>query len=447
MRLEKLKNLVTAVSISAATILSAGQAQEERFSVSGAAFVQSSGVENPYYVLGKREVQELAYDAMKKPLTKAEIERRLAGSEIELKHLLATDVLRPTRNGRYTIAFEVRTIEDNRLLRNVSDRAGASFAQAILARRDEIDAILANYDLDGVDRGRVLMALIGCVMLDWDGLGVTAEENYRVLAEVKPNGDRYHMILRENAPDVSVRALYWGSHNNPVADYSIVTTTFGDHDQPQRAGFPDIKSRFRWNYFSEDVSEDLAKSISAALAKQLDEYDDIGARMMIALREGPVSEADLFEASEADGEDAKATLQLLKALLYVEETSDGYRSRIPIFTEARDAAMLTEFRALGKEIMRDWLAENYDDVKSNLQALEAYKAGIDYKILFTQIWHDLFGWANYHLTRSGYVYDPYGPNAEFVSFVPFIWEAPLDLWSGTGATEILAALKSQSDNQ
>jgi hypothetical protein len=425
----RIGNLICVAALIAAAA-SAARA-DERFLITGAANVSSSGLQSPYYVLAKPEVQELAYAALNGPMPREQIERALARSEARIDDLLALDILRPTADGRFALGFNVETVADKRLVRRVAEPAGRSLAKAILAERPRIDAIAARYDLAGVDRREVLWALVACVMLDWDGLGVTAEEGYRQPPVRRPNGDKFQMSMLENAPDVSVRALYWGSRNEQAAGGEVVMTTFGDDETPDRLGFPDIKGRVGSRKLLAYAPQPGASALSGALYDRLDQLQDDAARIMVALRKGPASAQALAGAAGLDAAQTGKTLKLLVALRYVRSEGDLYRANVPVFTAARDEALLSEFRALGKDIMRRWLKANYAGVKRELAGLSAVKAGLAYDVAFTAVWHDLFGWTNYHLAQAGYLYDPYGPDAEFVSFAPFVWEAKLNLYEGT----------------
>jgi len=309
------------------------------------------------------------------------------------------------------------------LMRQVANPAGASLAAALLSERSQFDAAFARYDLANIDRGLLAMALVGCVVLDWDGLDVTAEDGLRVPPVQRPNGDKFLMSMIESAPDLSVRALYWGSHSEGTSDRNVVLTTFGDHENPRRLGFPDLNSRVSGANLEEFAPQDVARRLASILHDGIEGEQDEAGRIMMRLREGPAP-------AEALGGTAN-TIRLLQALRYIQTIDGACRAHIPVFSAVRDGAMLEDVRARGRRIMRDWLRENYAPLRDRLGELRSVRAGVPYDVVFTQIWHDLFGWANYHLVQDGFLYDPYGPNAEWVSFAPFVWEASLNLYAGT----------------
>lgn len=416
--------LTASIGLVAASGLPALAQAVRRWNVSGTASTNSSGPENPYYVLGNASVQDVVYAALEGPLTRRDVENRIAGTDISLQNLIDTDVLRPAGRGRYALAFNVVTREDMRLVREVADPAGASLAAAFLAERAAFDAEFARYDLPHVRRDVLALALVGCVVLDWDGLDVTAEDELRVPPVRKPNGDRFLMTMSEIAPDVSVRALYWGSHNATTDDGAMVLSTFGDHEAPRRLGFPDIVSHYPSATFTDHAtSPDAARAIASIVRGAMIAERDVTGQIMRQLRAGPAT-------ADALGAQAR-TLRLLTALRYMRQDGDAFHTQVPVFTVGADSPMLDAVRDRGRRIMRTWLTQNYASLREQLAGLRALRAGVPYQVVFTQIWHDLFGWANNHLARDGFVYDPYGPDAEWVSFVPFVWEAPLRLHAGT----------------
>jgi hypothetical protein len=418
--------------LSLSLALTGAEAQRVRdYALSGAALVrQSTGLNNPYTLLRRPEARMIASAALEGPLSEERVAALLRGSEVQIDNLLETSVLRRNPDGTYGLAMTVLTVEDRELIDRVSDPMGRSLAEAFLGERAAFDRILSRYDLDGVDPAMVRMALIGCVVLDWDGLRVTAEQNYRSRPVPRANGDRYQMVLRERAPHISERALYWGSHNNSTAGDTIWMTTFGDQMRgTKRVAFPDLTGIIEGPDLQAHAPPPVAAFMAETLSAGLEASQQTAGRIMIALRAGPANAAALAAAAQQPLERVQRVLDLLAALLYVELRDGRYRAAVPVFTFDRDGAMIAEYRALGQRVIRDWLAANYGRIQQQLSSLAALRAGVPYRTMFTELWHPIFGWANYHLVREGYLHDPNGPNPRFVGFVPFVWDAQLRLQS------------------
>jgi hypothetical protein len=173
----------------------------------------------------------------------------------------------------------------------------------------------------------------------------------------------------------------------------------------------------------------VAAELARSLASRMDEAQEIAGPVMVALRNGPADAATLAAAAAQPPERVQPVLDLLAALQYIELRDGRYRAAVPVFTMERDGEMIREYRALGQQIMRRWLASNFERAQRELSGLAALGAGVPFKTMFTELWHPIFGWANYHLVHQGYLHDPYGPTARFVSFVPFVWDARLRLQS------------------
>lgn len=411
----------------------AATAQQPTYSVSGAANVGSAtGLHNPYTLLRRPDVQAIATEALRGPIAAERLEALLRGSEVTVDHLLETSVIERSGDGRYKLAMTVLTAADRALINQVTDPLGRNLAEAFLAERSAFDRILARYDMPGVDPEMVRMALIGCVIMDWDGLGVTASGGYRTAPVRTPYGGRYQMVLRERVPTISERGLYWGSHGAQVAGDTIWLTTFGDHHSgSQRMAFPDLTWIIDGADMEAHAPRTVAPQLAEAFSAKMSEMQEVAGPIMIALRAGPADSAALAAAVRQPPERTQPVLDLLAALQYVQLQDGRYRAAIPVFTAARDGEMIREYRDLGKAIIRRWLEANYDRTRSELSGLAALRAGVPFRTMFTELWHPIFGWANYHLVKLGYLHDPYGPSARFVSFVPFVWDAPLMMEEGT----------------
>src|SRR5687768_16660909 len=158
--------------LSLSLVQTGAEAQRARdYALSGAALVrQSTGLNNPYTLLRRPEARAIATAALEGPLSSERLAALLRGSDVQIDNLLETSVLRRNPDGTYGLAMTVLTVEDRELIDRVSDPMGRSLAEAFLRERAAFDRILSRYDLEGVDPAMVRMALIGCVVLDWDGL-------------------------------------------------------------------------------------------------------------------------------------------------------------------------------------------------------------------------------------------------------------------------------------
>lgn len=402
----------------ALTAAASAEAQTLRYGVTGQAV---GGPEGPQTLLGMAGVQAAVTAAAEGPLTTAELNRRLAGATTPAA-LVNAGLLRRAGD-RYALALNYYSAEDERLLRRTGERRSAGLAQAFLDRRSEFEMLLKDYDL-GVPADMVMFAVLGCVSLDWDGLDVTAEGGWRRAATVQPNGGSYIPWARAEAEGASVKGLYWGSHNAQTP--TLAFTTFGDHDALPRAGLPDVVWVMNAERLDRRLPEALREQIAEEASAGFDADFSYAAAMLLALRDGPRDRAALIGAAGEDEARAEQALKLLTRLSYVAEKDGRYAAAVPVF-DARDAPMLNAARDLARAVIRDWLAANYDGLKADLADLSSVRAGVPFEQLFTDVWHDLFGWTNYRLARAGLFVDPYGPYSRFEGFIPFVWSPELAL--------------------
>jgi hypothetical protein len=209
-----------------------------------------------------------------------------------------------------------------------------------------------------------------------------------------------------------------------TGDPAVAFTSFGDHESPYRLAFPDLVGLTSSADFNERMPPSIRELLAAILRQGLGESQRSAGEIMVRLRDGPMSASALA----ANGE----VLSLLTELAYVRQTGSVFHAAVPVFTRGKDMDLLARVRALGRESVRAWLGANYESVRDRLVTLRAVAAGVPYEIVFTQVWHDLFGWANYYLSLEGILCNPYGPDTAWEGYVPFVWEESLRLYEGTG---------------
>lgn len=389
--------------------------------------VSSEGFDNPTVLLGRLDVQRAVLAAARAGLSDEEVRSMLAeGGELAPEHLVGAGIFRTDAQGRYRIAFNLVTAEDRARIDAVIAPYAESLANAVLARRRQLNAQLARYDLASADRDELAFFLIGCVGLDWDGLDLTAEMGLRAPARAWPNGDRFTLWAREQGPDVNYRGLYWGSHNARFTP-EVWTTTFGDHDALPRSALPDAV-----NELSGAINRSrLAPAARRALARRADPlmrqaFAD-AAKVMLALRDGPLAPDALAARAGLERESANEALTLLEGLAYVRQQDGVYAATIVVLT-SRDGAMIESVRGEIRAVMRRWLGAHAERLREDLSDLSAIRSGVAYEEMFTEIWHYLFGAANFRLSQSGVIADPYAEDSRFRGFVPVVWESALDLY-------------------
>ncbi len=387
-----------------------------------------SGRRDPGYLLRQAAVQSAIIEASRGPLPEERVAELLGAGDASVEDLVATGILKPAGESRYGLALNYYSTADQALIRDVAAELSHSLAAAFVSERDGFETLLSHYDLADADHHAVAMALIGAVVLDWDGLGVTAAGEYRLPTVQQATGDYYVPWARERGPESGVRALYWGSHNADID--GITLTTFGDHHSLPRIALPDMFFSIGKDELVPHLPEPVRSALLWPARSQWDEMQSDAARIMIRLRAGSADATALAGAVGREPDEIRRTLQLLEAVHYIRKEGDLYAASIPVFT-AQDAPLIEQVRAEGRRIMEAWLQRNHPVVRRRLAELTAVKAGVPFEQLFTQIWHDMFGWANYRLVQQGLLIDPYGPRSLYEGFQPFVWETSLDLQSGT----------------
>lgn len=397
----------------------------ERLSFGLVGNAAGEGVHNPTDLLSEAVIQDLMIALARHSMSEEEVRSALAGSDAKVADLIETGLVRKAPDGRFVIAIALFTAEDGRLIRSVTARAAASLADALLRDRSGFDRTLARYDLPGADRKAVAMALVGCALLDWDGLTVTHELGLRTQAPDRGRLGQYSVWAREKADDLSIRGVYWGSHSNQFGEGWF--TSFGDHHSLPRLALPDLEWSVGSAALDARFPKPLRLQMATAVREALAASEGDAMKIMLALRSGSAERAVLLAAAGLEAGRGGKALGLLRELGYVRIDGDLVLSRVPVFTTVQDGAMIAAVKLQGEIVLKRWLKANAPSIRAELASLSALKAGVPYEELFTQLWHDIFGLTNLELVRRGWLADPYGPETAFNGFVPFVWQAGLKL--------------------
>lgn len=360
------------------------------------------------------EVQELlldlAVDSLPVDVAAARLDQ--AGSP-SLEDLVELRLVRREDDG-IRLNFALFTATDLKRIREVSRRAAASLAAALMARQSDIEAALASYDAPGVDRREVAFFLLGCASLDWDGLAVTAAQGYRKATDVRPDG-RYVPAAQEIV-DLSMKRIYWGSHNTSVD--GIRLTSFGDHHALPRTMLPDLL--WATPGFPDSVPERPRPALDKLLSISFQHTGALLGRIMLALRDRSLTVAEAAAATGTQDHEASAALDALLALDYVSEHEGRFQATVPVLGP-RDEAMARAILATGNEVMRQWLASNFASIKNELSDLSFTRSGVPFEEGFTMVWHYIFGMANQKLVEAGLFTDPYSPERGYKGAFPVVY--------------------------
>lgn len=392
------------VVLVSSTVRDAGLTAEEppilEYSYSGS----GPGAREFARVMQSREVQRLLLNVAAAPRDRAYLDAALKETGTTADQLQTLGLVRRDAD-RYTLAFSLLTQEDRQKIQAVAEREGARLAGYLLAERSRIEALLRSGNMQTADWRATAFFVLGCASLDWDGLNLVREKGYLAV----PAKGTYLPEAIAAVPREAVRQLYWGSHSYHE---SAAVTTFGDHSSVPRAGLPDLF----WSLSLE--APDPVKLKATRAAEGLVRRH--AAVIMLALRDGPRSLAQLATAASLGQADVEDLLGLLVALEYVKESDRAYTAVIPVLTE-RDRTMVRELRVLGRQAMVKWMDERYQQLSADLADLTPRRYGVPLAKSFWWVWHYVFGIANRELVAAGLFADPYDPKRTFKGFIPSVY--------------------------
>lgn len=377
---------------------------------------------NPIAILQTADVQRLILDIAERPLGRAAIESAIAGKFFTVDDMVAVGLLRE-EGGLYKIDFNLLTLADQQAILRASEQLGRDLADAILARRDEFEGLAAAHDQPGVGDDELLFIVLGCFSLDWDGLDLTEERGYRAGAERTIDGSSFTPWAKERDATVSLKGLYWGSHNTTATAATL--TTFGDHYGGSRFGLPDMMWNSRGAFSNYADNPDGQRAAGRLLYVYMrDALDDVAA-VMLALRERNLSFDELAARTEIDERKLQRILGLLEVADYVKREGEVYSGRALVLSP-RDADMVHAMVAKGREIMAAWHEAHYETIRAGFSQLTPIRNGVPFERVYTEIWHFVFGIANRTLVERGFFADPYADGRRYKGFLPVVWANGLD---------------------
>jgi hypothetical protein len=401
---------------------------------------RATGLSDPTFVLRLRPVQHVVLDAVAAPVSAPHIDSLLQGAPVSRADLVTLGILRP-QGALYAIAYLVLTADDQRAIYSAAQTYGPSLARAYESHRAEFDRLFTRYHRAAL-RPDLAFAVIAGMSLNWDGLKLTTELNYRVAPTHYPNGDAY--LFHSNQPGANNPGdgVYSESHSLPGPQMTF--TTFGDGPSiPRLHGIPDV--------FDGPIEDGLAflKNDAAAygavqgeLIAYIEEATADAGRIMTALAAAPLTEPVLRARVQISATRFDASLKFLESLGYIRKTGDAESTRktgetestrktgdtydvaVPVLTP-RDKPMLDSTLALSRRIMTEWLAANHASMEHDLSGLSSVRDGLPFAAPFSEIWHYVFGTATKSLAADGFFADPRAPNHPDTGYVPLVWATSL----------------------
>jgi len=381
----------------------------------------SEPTRNPTTILHPPEVQRLILALAERPHSRAEVEAAVADQSFTVDDMVAVGLLREDA-GTLWIDFNLLRIADQQRILDVSESMGRDLAAAFLKQRGELEALARGREQPGDLSAEFLYFVLGCFSLDWDGLDLTEERGWRLGAQRVIDGRAFTPWAKERGAEVSLKGLYWGSHNSSADGTTL--TTFGDHHSLPRFGLPDLlwsnSTSFRG---FEDLEEEEKVAAQMLAAYEQDVMADVG-RVMMELGKEALDAGTLGEITEISESKLGRILAFLEAAEYVESHGEVWQATALVL-QPEDAATVDTMVARGREIMLEWHEANYDHLREALSDLTPIRNGVPFERVYTEIWHFIFGFANRTLVEEGLFADPYGEDRRYQGFLPLVWDSGL----------------------
>lgn len=349
--------------------------------------------QNPRWLINRLNAWPLLEALSRAPATAEDLAERgalLAGQVEATLEALASLNLARQKAGRYHLGFAWFSAKDQEAINSAVQAAATELAEAILGRRDELDALIDRLTARRWCEPRDLrFALIGCFGLDWGGLEALKASGHLVHGKEQPGGRRYILYVEEKAGRFHERD-YTGSHSARIGD-RYTWTSFGDHGG-RRYALPDYLFHLQAAVVrDESLPAEQRRALSLLVQQAV--HTQLGAA------------AEAMVSGLQDDKPEGLGWQLLEATGAVRPEWQGAPS-IPLFHREWDGAAMDRTVAIVQECLSQVVANRYGYLRDRLQSITPLRHGVPFGECFNPIWHTLFGHTNRMLAERGYLADP-----------------------------------------
>ena len=435
-RYRLLCTLVLSLAIPASLVAVQSRSAERQFLSGYVGTLPASQEDRAGTYFGRPEVRALLATLESGPIPSQQAENALSGTGTRMQDLLRLHLVREDR-GVIRIGFPYFTAEDMKMVHVVAERYVPGLVAAYKADRRRMEIVLDRYPITSVSRKCLAFVLIAGFSLNWDALDLLLQKGYRKTELIHGDGWQYGFWGSEDLPDYSYLGFYWGSSTFPADALNLTPpldfafSSFGDALSEPRMNLPDLLAL---------QPQEMTQPVRGA-AERLGLHDDdeldmglknviglyraraLGA-ILFAMRHGATSKQQICKALPAkERSDCSAELGLLLAIGYVKCRSDrNFELSVPVL-DTVDKPMLESALRLSRGVVERWLEQNYSQVHQSLANLTAARHGVPYEVMFSQIWHELFGLATRELAAQGVIEDPRGPSVIWQGSIPVIWRS------------------------
>ena len=380
-------------------------------------YIRSKGLDDPQYVLSFVPVQRLMLDAVDGPVTKPQIDAALSGLPIAANDLVRLGLLRPDGQ-QFRLSYLLVTARDAERIDAVGAAFGASLADAFRAHQGEFEAIVSPYQPESLRRA-LLFDLIAGASLNWEGLRLTTRLGYRA-ANVRRADGNFFVHSQELGAHVDATGLYEDSQTAQGASTSF--TTFGDgRSAPRLKGWPDVFDGMSAAVAPWKAQPQLYQTLLSLYSTYSDEAFDDGGAILDAIAGGRTSAGAVEAAVAAPKARVDAVLALLERCGYVNDDAGRLTIGVP-YLRASDGRIASDAVRLSATIMTQWLRSNYGAVHAQLHDLSPARNGIPFDLVFSEVWHAIFGHASKSLAESGFYANPRAETAAYPGYEPLVWK-------------------------
>lgn len=383
---------------------------------------------NPFKITQQDHVPEMLFLLNSAPMNVNELSSNLdIGVELVEKLLNDLSKIRAVvhQDGRWAVSFAIFSKQDIDLIAERTEKPARRLAEEIMGTGPEIEKRLLQLTCaKQVEMKKLMLAVVGCFLLDWRSLEILNEKNLTLCGKKEqPGGGKYILLGKEEGVEKKLYdKVYWGSHNSNFGGFKF--TSFGDHTG-YRYSFPDLV----WNFPDTtsqnrtDLPDWLRTNISEAVRTfETNSLVDCGQLLLFLNKKGSFDIGHLASKLGKEKYQIEILLRLLSDMKYVTLTDEKVGLNYPVF-ETQDKGIVDSAWEIVSESIEREACRYFDSLRSELAEITPIRRGIDPREIYTDIWHWVFGQTNRIMAERGFLFDPTREREQEGRYIAWIEEA------------------------
>ncbi|MFW9777699.1 MAG: hypothetical protein ACFFE8_02515 [Candidatus Heimdallarchaeota archaeon] len=334
--------------------------------------------------------------------------------------LIQLKILQIDSTNHVTLNFPFFTQADHKIMDKVVNKAAQTIVTKLTEKWDQINKLIAQVGLPTKrshnERG---FLVLGCIILDWQGLHWLSTNDVLVVTKPQPNGSRFLLIGSPHEVSVNTfkRYCFSSTHETVSWNYTVfgqayhsrwVTPTIEMFIQQKLSGLQDIPSR-------------IAKIIPRFVSTAIDQYLD---RLGNLLASKTVSKKEFADDLNLTDEGIENLSNYLLNNGFIEEEQNEWNRSVLVLSP-EDQPKLDALMSICKQLVVESIQISLPELKERYPQTTAGKHRVPFEEAMNEWWHEIFSRVIQLLIIEGKLQPSF--HNQDTHFGSFIWSNSLEL--------------------